>query len=809
MTLGGEAAGEDMSRKKNRKTLEAAATTPADRRAVYSLAYEVGLTFVLVVGLFMAISLLSYRGLDGDGLPLKGSWTGPAGTYLAFALYQIVGHASHLVPLMLIIGSVVSLARKANAFGPLRVLGAMGCFVMSAALMDVGWAGETVLGGHGAGGAAGLLFGAKMISLFAAPGSFLLLTAGLCISAVLISGIGPRVFSRVLAELIWTGLKRGWALVVRLARSTAQLASRLTAGASHASGYIGAADGSRAPVADEPLDEDEPEGDEEIGEQDELDEDVEEAADGAPTIHHHMCSAGDASRVKEGLVSRTNEPKSRGEWRLPDPSMLTKPEQSENEVSAEDLQVMAEKLTETLGNYGIKGQVTDIHPGPVVTTLEMRPSKGTKVSTISRLGDDLAMSLEVTKVRIVAPIPGKNAVGFELPSPNRQRVLLGEIMGDPRFSLSKSRIPLAVGKDIIGNSFVMDLSKMPHLLIAGTTGSGKSVAINTLLTSLLMNFTPDDLRLILVDPKMVELQPYDGIPHLYLPVVTDMKHAASALRWAVDEMERRYQLFSDLNVRDIRGFNRKVEKYAEKRAELLAADEAGEGAKGQEQPSDDPAPEHLPYVVIVIDEFADLMMTSARDVEMAVSRLAAKARAAGIHLIVATQRPSVNVVTGLIKSNFPCRIAFKVASKVDSRIMLDTNGAECLLGMGDMLILPPGQSDLLRMHGAFISDEEITQIADMWRQQANPTYCEEILKAGDDEDGLLAAEDEELDPRHSDAVAIAVNEGKVSISYLQRKLKIGYNRAARIVEKMESDGIVGPSIPGRSHREVLIPPATG
>jgi S-DNA-T family DNA segregation ATPase FtsK/SpoIIIE len=332
------------------------------------------------------------------------------------------------------------------------------------------------------------------------------------------------------------------------------------------------------------------------------------------------------------------------------------------------------------------------------------------------------------------------------------------------------------------------------------------VAINTLLTSLLMNFTPDDLRLILVDPKMVELQPYDGIPHLYLPVVTDMKHAASALRWAVDEMERRYQLFSDRNVRDIRSFNRKVDKLAEAETPTSSGDD-GAGEEGAA--SETPQPERLPYVVIVIDEFADLMMTSARDVEMAVSRLAAKARAAGIHLIVATQRPSVNVVTGLIKSNFPCRIAFKVASKVDSRIMLDANGAESLLGMGDMLILPPGQSELKRMHGAFISDEEIHAITDMWRQQADPTYCEEILKAGDDDEGLLRDEEEDLDPRYNDAVAIAVNEGKVSISYLQRKLKIGYNRAARIVEKMEADGIVGPSVPGRSHREVLVPSATG
>ncbi len=788
-----------MSSSKNRRTLEASVSTRQDRAAILSLLVEVGLTFVLVAGVFLMLGLVSYEGLDPDGLPLQGGWTGPAGTYLAFALYQLVGHAGLLVPVLLVVASVTSLVRKTSFFGPLRMLGSVTGIVLASALMHVGWAGELVLGGHLAGGATGALLGDWMKGLFAGPGSFLLLTAGLCMAAVLVSGLGPRAFSRVLLAMTMAAGRRAIAIVQRAGRSALGLVSRITRRASSATIVID-------PVLSMPIEDREDDGGEALG--GDPDEDDAGAETLTPVIHHHLDPKTEVAPTRPNgrpAGKRGAAAPAPSVFTLPPLSMLERPIVQESNVSHEELgaelTAMASRLSETLENYGVKGKVTDIHPGPVVTTLEMRPEKGTKVSTISRLSDDLAMSLEVTRVRIVAPIPGKNAVGFELPSPLRQPVLLSEIMDDPRFSLESARIPLAVGKDIIGNPYIMDLSRMPHLLIAGTTGSGKSVAINTLLMSLLFKFTPDDMRLILVDPKMVELQPYDGIPHLYLPVVTDMKHAASALRWAVDEMERRYHMFSDLNVRDIRGYNRKVEK-------LLAGAPVLQPDTGTMDP-DDPGTkealqhERLPYVVIVIDEFADLMMTSARDVENAVSRLAAKARAAGIHLIVATQRPSVNVVTGLIKSNFPCRIAFKVASKVDSRVMLDANGAECLLGLGDMLILPPGQSDLLRMHGGFVSDEEIQRVTDHWRSQADPSYKEEILRAGEDEEGALQVDDEDADPRYVDAVAIATSEGKVSISYLQRKLKIGYNRAARIVERMETDGIVGPAIPGKSHREVL------
>jgi S-DNA-T family DNA segregation ATPase FtsK/SpoIIIE len=744
-----------------------------DRAALYSLALEVAQVGVLVLGVFLALSLVTYRGLDPDGLPATGGWTGPAGAYLSFALYQIAGHASLLVPVSLIIGAVVSLARRRNAFHPLRVLGAVATIVLASALLHVGWVGLSVRGGHQAGGAAGALLGDWMVGLFAGPGSFLLLTVGLLVLMVLLSGIGPRAFTRVVASVAWVGGRRAASAVARASVTAFAAAARLTRRA---------APGDPAPAGpvQEPDDEpdDEPEPEVHLRETPPPPDD-----DADPPVKLPVRAARRKPLRRREQVD--------GDFELPPVSFLEDPPPAETTVSEDELKALADRLRETLSNYGVRGKVTGIYAGPVVTTVELRPEVGTKVSTIARLGDDLAMSLEVTKVRIVAPIPGKNAVGFELPTPKRETVYLGEILGDAQFSRDSVKLPLAIGKDIAGKPFVRDLARMPHLLIAGTTGSGKSVAINTILMSLLYKFTPADLRLILVDPKTVELQPYDGIPHLLLPVVTDMKHASSALKWAVDEMEKRYQKFSDLRTRDIRSYNRKVEK--------TLAEQDGEAEQGGEPL------EKLPYVVIVIDEFADLMMMSARDVEWAVSRLAAKARAAGIHLIVATQRPSVNVVTGLIKSNFPCRIAFKVASKVDSRVMLDTNGAESLLGEGDMLMLPPGTSELTRVHGAFVSDAEIRQVVEFLRDQADPTYHEEILEAGDD-DGILDGLDEDVDERYEDAVLIVTNEKKASISYLQRKLKIGYNRAARIVERMEAEGIVGPSVPGKSQRDVLVAP---
>lgn len=454
-------------------------------------------------------------------------------------------------------------------------------------------------------------------------------------------------------------------------------------------------------------------------------------------------------------------------------------------VDTEYLQSQASALVEALRTFKIDGEVTEIHPGPVVTMYEFAPAPGVRISRIANLADDLAMALKAIKVRIVAPIPGKGVVGFEVPNAERQMVFLQEIIGSKTFRDKKLALPMALGKDIHGNASVTDLAKMPHLLVAGTTGSGKSVGVNCMITSLLYNASPDDVRFIMVDPKMLELSIYEGVPHLLLPVVTDPMKASLALKWAVDEMERRYELMKNAGVRNIRGFNRKV--LAEAGSAKLY------GQLGEE-------PKKLPYIVVVIDEFADLMMVAGKEVEYCVARIAQKARAAGIHLILATQRPSTDVITGVIKANFPTRIAFRVSSGIDSRTILSTQGAENLLGKGDMLFLPPGTSRLDRVHGAFVSEEEISQVVDFIKAQREPDYLDEsVLTAMDDN----AKDDDggDEDPMYEEAVRVVLRDGRASTSHVQRRLSLGYNRAARIIDQMERDGLVGPSR-GSKPREI-------
>ena len=500
-------------------------------------------------------------------------------------------------------------------------------------------------------------------------------------------------------------------------------------------------------------------------------------------------------------------------------------------LDRDGLTATAEKLRQKLASFGIQGQVTQIRPGPVVTMFEFLPAAGIKVSRIAGLADDLAMAMEALRVRIVAPIPGKGVVGIEVPNKQRETVVLRELVEQDAFQKSHSKLAMCLGKDIEGMPYVADLAKMPHLLIAGTTGSGKSVAVNAMIVSMLLRSTPEEVRFLMVDPKMLELSVYEGIPHLLLPVVTDAKKAAMALRWGVEEMERRYQLLAECGVRNIAGFNKKVEKEGdgarrphrapkEKRVVDLTSPPAAEGQAPAVRSSPEtvagppaaqtdgvpPAPlKKLPYLVIIIDELADLMMVASREVETYIARLAQMARAAGIHLMVATQRPSTDVVTGVIKANFPARISFQVASRHDSGTIINSPGAENLLGMGDMLILPPGTSTLTRVHGPYVDEKEIHAVVEHWKAQGTPVYDSNILRPRAEDGEGMPFENEGPDELYDQAVAALADMRFISISLLQRKLRVGYNRAARMIERMEREGIVGPA-DGAKPREVLIRP---
>jgi S-DNA-T family DNA segregation ATPase FtsK/SpoIIIE len=448
----------------------------------------------------------------------------------------------------------------------------------------------------------------------------------------------------------------------------------------------------------------------------------------------------------------------------------------------------------------------------VVTMYEFSPAPGVKVNKISGLADDLAMALSAIAIRIVAPIPGRGVVGIEIPNKQRETVYLKEIFDSDEFHKSGGRLPMALGKDIFGRTVVSDLAKMPHLLVAGATGSGKSVSINTMILSLLYSASPEDVRIILIDPKMLELSIYEGIPHLLLPVVTNPKKAALAFNWAVREMERRYRLMAEKGVRNIDGYNKRIHKEEQEQEALRAKGkllvEAVE-EDGEDLPIVDPVAGeelehgHLPRIVVIVDELADLMMVAGREIEESITRLAQMARAAGIHLILATQRPSVDVITGLIKANFPTRLSFKVFSRIDSRTILDTMGAETLLGMGDMLFLPPGTGALQRVHGAFVSELEVKRVVDFLQKQGAPEYDKSILEAPPPADGDEPGDDE-YDEKWDEALALVAETRQASISMLQRRLRVGYNRAARMIEKMEHEGIVGPSDGTSRPREVFI-----
>lgn len=498
------------------------------------------------------------------------------------------------------------------------------------------------------------------------------------------------------------------------------------------------------------------------------------AVEGAPLLLSGIPVVKESQSSPEALGEDDTfalRPLARGEWRLPPLSLLEKPEMVQHKVDKEEYYKVSKQLEQKLINFGVSGKVVGISPGPVVTTYEYAPAAGVKINKIVALADDLALGLKAQSVRVVGSVPGKAALGIEIPNKVRQVVYIRDLLTTEKYHSSVAKLSIALGLDVVGNPVIADLAKMPHLLIAGATGAGKSVAINTIISSLLYNATPDEVRLLMVDPKRIELSGYEGIPHLLHPVVVEPKLASRALQWAVREMERRYRLLEEAKVKNFDSYN---ETGAEK----------------------------LPYIVIIVDELADLMMVASKDVEASIARLAQMARASGMHLILATQRPSVDVLTGLIKANFPTRISFKVASKIDSRTIIDSSGAEHLLGAGDMLYLPSGRP-LQRIHGAYISETETTRIVDFLKKQGSATYDDSVVAEVEEGSGAAVQNDEDADERYDEAVTMVCESGQASISMVQRRLRIGYNRAARLIELMEKEGIVGPA-DGARPREVLV-----
>ncbi len=504
------------------------------------------------------------------------------------------------------------------------------------------------------------------------------------------------------------------------------------------------------------------------------------------TITFHKVAEERATYVKRPLALRKKKidkeliPSGEVNWQLPPLSIFRLPERKSEKNNLSHQTATAQLLEENLRDFGVEGRIVRVNPGPVVNMYEFEPASGVKISQIVSLADDLARVLKAGSIRVVAPISGKSVVGVEVPNKKREGVYLREVLESEVFSYNEARLLMGLGKDIFGKPVVANLEQMPHLLIAGATGTGKSVCLNSIICSFLTRCTPDELRFLIIDPKRIELSYYNDVPHLLHPVITEMELANKALKWAVKEMERRYELLSRAGARNIDAYNKKINKR-----------------KGVENNGDFPP---LTYLVILVDELADLMIMASREVETSLVRLAQMSRAAGVHLVLATQRPSVNILTGIIKANFPARISFQVSSKVDSRTILDTIGAERLLGMGDMLLLPPGTAKLKRLHGAYVSEEEVNKIVNFWKSQGSPSYLDDFVIETKDKELEMDAYDDE---KYMEAVRLVVKTGKASISMVQRHLRIGYNRAARLIERMEQQGVVSPS-DGIKPRKILI-----
>ncbi len=739
------------------------------------------------VALLLVLALLTYhtedRGFSDSGAAASGAvgnWIGPIGAWLAGFFLFLFGRPAYLFPLMLAYAgwlvhkdqNLTDQRSRMNTF--LRTVGFLLTLATSCGLATLHWDGRAFP--DSAGGVLGELVGTGSEHGLSFLGATLLLLGVWFAGVALFLGISwfsvmDQVGARTLAACEWVRAK----LEARRELSSGQKLKQARQGVVREEQKKVA---SRAP----------------------------------PRIEAPAPVLEKSERVeRERQVPLFDAPKS---TELPALSLLDEPGAREVSYSADALEAISRLVELKLRDFGIEVEVVAVQPGPVVTRFELRPAPGVKVSQISNLSKDLARALSAISVRVVEIIPGKSVVGLEIPNEKREIVTLGEIIKSKPYDDVASPLALALGKDIGGVPVVADLARMPHLLIAGTTGSGKSVGINAMVLSLVYKATPEHVRMIMIDPKMLELSVYEGIPHLLAPVVTDMKQAANALRWCVAEMERRYQLMSALGVRNIGGYNRKVKDAADAGKPIkdpIRMQKIVQGVPGIVA-EDVPDLTSLPFIVVIIDELADLMMIVGKKVEELIARLAQKARASGIHLILATQRPSVDVITGLIKANIPSRIAFQVSAKVDSRTILDQSGAESLLGHGDMLYLPPGTSIPTRVHGAFVSDQEVHRVVAGLKAASPPVYIDEILEgprlgvpgfpSEDDEAGEGGPPDAEQDPLYDEAVRIVTESRKASISGVQRRLKIGYNRAARLVEGMEAAGLVGP-LQANGSREIF------
>ncbi len=727
---------------------------------------------------FAVLSLASYSPLDRSFNVPSGSQDtlnlgGMVGAYMADALLQGLGLAAYLVPLLLVWMALRLFRREPRRLRLLQLFGS-GVLLWGLAIL-ISLVHEAELARDG-GGALGGFSRVVLTEMFGYAGTcvitaFLLLLAGMLLSQT--------------SMLNWWG---------GLAGAPGQLRSSMGAAVASARRLKPGRE-ARANVKKEHKDFEPP--------PIILDEVIRQEAPEEPRARSRKAKAKAKTKAKtrpepEQFVF----PELGNGYTLPPMAFLDSPPREKSSVDKASLEANCLVLQRKLQDFGIEGEVLAARPGPVITVYEFRPAPGVMVRRIVGVADDLAMALSAVSIRILAPIPGESVVGIEVPNTRREKVFLREILEDPVYADSGASLPLALGKDVAGAPFATDLSRMPHLLVAGATGTGKSVSLNSMILSILYRATPDDVRFIMIDPKMLELTPYEGLPHLLTPVVTDPKEARAALFWAVQEMDRRYRLMRDKGARNIDNYNRILEKEPPPAPPSADPSEAELG--GRLDGSEELEHARLPRVVILIDELADLMMSVGRDIEEHITRLAQKARAAGIHMVLATQRPSVDVITGLIKANFPARVSFQVTSRIDSRTILDGQGAEQLLGDGDLLFLPPGTARLIRLHGPYVSNREIGKVTDFIKQQGRPEYRPDILEAaaegGGDFDGL----DDDYDEMYDQAVVVVTETRQASISMVQRRLRVGYNRAARMIEKMEREGVVGPA-EGAKPREVLAP----